>query len=187
MDSIKITIDDNELTARKGQTILEIARRNGINIPTLCHDERVKPYGACGICVVEAKGSAKLLRACSTKASDGMVIHTDTDRVKQARKVAMELIMSDHVGDCRGPCTINCPAHTDCQSYVHEIAQGNFQEAVKIIRDRIPLPSCVGRICPHPCEDACRRNLVDEPVSICALKRFASDTEIGRASCRERV
>ncbi|MCR4842466.1 MAG: FAD-dependent oxidoreductase [Eubacterium sp.] len=177
MEYINITIDGIEIEARKGQTILEIATQNGIDIPTLCNDERVKPYGACGLCVVEVEGSPKLMRACASTANDGMKIHTHTERVEKSRKVAMELIMSDHSGDCRGPCTLNCPAGTDCQSYVKQIALGNYTEAVKIIRDRVPLPSCVGRICPHPCEDACRRNLVDEPVSICSLKAFASDMD----------
>ncbi len=178
MDYINITIDGQEISARKGLTILEIATRNGIDIPTLCNDERVKPFGACGLCVVEAEGMPKLMRACATTASDGMRIHTNSERIAKARKIAMELIMSDHSGDCRGPCTLNCPAGTDCQSYLKEVANGNYVEAVKIIRDKIPLPSCVGRICPHPCEDACRRNLVDKPVSICFLKQFAGDQVI---------
>ena len=177
MDYINITIDDNELSARAGQTILRIAGRNGIDIPTLCNDERVKPYGACGLCVVEVEGNPKLVRACSTVATDGMVIHTMSDRIARTRKMVLELILSDHSGDCRGPCTLNCPAGTDCQSYVKEIAEGDYRSAVKIIRDKIPLPSSVGRICPHPCETACRRNLVDEPVSICSLKQFASDQD----------
>ena len=177
MELIKVTIDDLELTAPKGQTILQIAQKNGINIPTLCNDERVKIYGACGLCTVEAEGMPKLLRACATKATDGMVIHTVSDRILRARKIALELLMSDHEGDCRGPCTINCPAGTDCQGYLKEIAQGKYHEAVKIIREKIPFPSSIGRICPHPCETACRRNLVDEPLSICALKAFTSDQD----------
>ncbi len=177
MEYINVTINGVELKAVKGQTILEVARKNGFDIPTLCNDERVKPYGACGLCVVEVAGMPKLMRACASTATDGMNILTDTERVKRSRKMSMELIMSDHSGDCRGPCTLNCPAETDCQSYVNEIGKGNYREAIRIIRERIPLPGSVGRICPHPCEDNCRRNLVDQPVSICALKRFAADTD----------
>lgn len=177
MEYINVTIDGVKLTAPSGSTILEIAERNGIDIPTLCNDPRVKPYGACGLCVVEIKGNPKLCRACATKAADGMNIKTNSDRIAQSRKITMELIMSDHSGDCRGPCTLNCPAGTDCQEYVKAIKEGRFTDAVKIIREKIPLPSSVGRICPHPCEEGCRRNLVDKPVSICALKRFASDEE----------
>lgn len=177
MDYIKIIIDDEEVTAAAGQTILQIAEKNGFDIPTLCNDERVKYYGACSLCVVEVEGSPKLFRACATKATDGMVIHTMSDRILHARKNALELIMSDHNGDCRGPCTLNCPAGTDCQEYIACIADKDYHNAVRIIKQKVPLPSSVGRICPHPCEDHCRRNLVDEPVSICSLKAFAADQD----------
>ncbi len=177
MEKINVTIDGKAVTAEKGSTILEIARNNGIDIPTLCHNEQVKLYGACGLCVVEAEGIPKLLRSCSAVASDGMVIHTHSDRIDKARKIALELIMSDHEGDCVGPCSLNCPAHTDCQGYVKQIALGNFYEATKIIKEKIPLPSSIGRVCPHPCESACRRRYVEEPISICSLKSFAGDSD----------
>lgn len=178
MDMIKVTIDGKELTAEKGQTILQIADNNGIEIPTLCYIKDVKAYGACGLCVVEAEGIPKLLRACASVASDGMVIHTDTPRVVQSRKIALELLMSDHTGDCKGPCSLNCPAGTDCQGYVKLIAQGKFKEAVALVKDRVPLPASIGRVCPHPCETACRRQLVEEPISIAFLKAFAADKDL---------
>lgn len=178
MEKISITIDGKQLTAEKGQTILSVARANGIDIPTLCHAQQVKAYGACGICLVEAEGMPRLLRSCSTQAADSMVIHTHTERVDKARKIALELLMSDHEGDCLGPCTINCPAHTNCQGYVKQIAEGNYYEAAKIIKEKIPLPSSIGRICPHPCETDCRRKYVEEPVSICSLKAFAGDMSL---------
>ena len=112
MDKIKVTIDGKELIAEKGQTILQIARDNNIEIPTLCYIDEVKAYGACGLCVVEAENIPKLLRACATIASDGMVIRTDTPRVRQSRKIALELLISDHTGDCKGPCSLNCPERT---------------------------------------------------------------------------
>ena len=64
---IKINIDGKEISGFQGQTILDIARENGIDIPTLCYDERLEVYGGCGLCVVEAEGNPKLLRACATK------------------------------------------------------------------------------------------------------------------------
>lgn len=70
-----------------------------------------------------------------------------------------------------------CPAGTDCQGYVGLIANGQFEEAIELIRNNIPLPGAIGRVCPHPCETACRRGLVDEPVAIANLKRFAADTD----------
>ena len=99
MEMIKITIDGRELTAPAGQTVLQIALDNGIEIPHLCDNPELKIYGACGMCVVQAEGVGKLLRSCATVATDGMVVHTHSQRVDQARKIAMELLMSDHSGD----------------------------------------------------------------------------------------
>jgi len=115
MSQITVTINGIVCKGNAGETILKIATDNGIYIPTLCHHESVAKYGACGLCVVEAEKSPKLMRACATTAADGMVINTNSARVMQARKIAMELLMSDHEGDCVGPCSLNCPAGTDCQ------------------------------------------------------------------------
>ncbi len=178
MSEIKLTINGKVCVGQKGQTILEIAEANGIFIPTLCHMASVKHYGACGVCVVEGEGLPKLMRACSTMAADGWVINTESKRVVQARKVALELLMSDHDGDCKGPCGLNCPAHTDVQGYVKQIALGNDTKAVEIIKEKIPLPASIGRVCPHPCEDKCRRALVEQPLSIAYLKAFAADNDM---------
>ena len=178
MDKIKVTINGKEIIADEGQTILQIAENNSIEIPTLCFIDEVKAYGACGMCTVEVQGIPKLLRACSTKASDGMIIDTNTPRVRQSRKIALELLLSDHTGDCKGPCSLNCPAGTDCQGYVKLIAEGKFKEAVELVKDRVPLPASIGRVCPHPCETACRRQLVEEPISIAFLKSFAADKDL---------
>lgn len=175
---IKVIINGKEIIAEKGKTILQIAEANSIEIPTLCYIEEIKPYGACGLCTVEVEGMPKLLRACSAVASDGMVINTDTPRVRQSRKIALELLMSDHTGDCKGPCSLNCPAGTDCQGYVKLIAEGKYREAVELVKERVPLPASIGRVCPHPCETACRRKMVEEPVSIAFLKSFAADEDL---------
>lgn len=178
MDKIKITINGKECMGDKGQTILQIATANGIEIPTLCYVEKIKPYGACGLCVVEAQGIPKLLRACSAVASDGMVIDTNSKRVVQSRKIALELLLCDHTGDCKGPCSLNCPAGTDCQGYVKLISEGKYKEAVELIKEKLPLPASIGRVCPHPCEKACRRQMVEEPISIAFLKSFAADKDL---------
>ena len=175
MSEIKLTINKVSLVGNAGQTILEIARAGGIDIPTLCHDERIEAAGSCGICVVEAEGVPKLLRACATIASEGMVIFTDSERIRRNRKMALELLLSDHTGDCLAPCTLACPAQTNCQGYVDYIATGKFKEAYELIMDKVPLPASIGRVCPHPCEDACRRELVEEPIAIMNLKQFVGD------------
>ena len=176
MTKIELIINGQKVTGEQGQTIQKIAKDNGIHIPTLCHDERVAPEGACGVCVVEAEKSPRLMRACSTIAADGMNINTNSPRVQEARNSALELLLSDHTGDCRPPCALACPAQTDCKGYVGLIANGAYKEALALIREKLPLPGCIGRVCPAPCEEACRRELVEEPISIAHLKTFAADT-----------
>lgn len=175
---LNLTINNKAIQVEEGTTILQAARDNGIYIPTLCYDEAVKVYGACGLCVVEAEGIPKLLRSCSAKCSDGMVINTESERVVQSRKIAMELLMSAHDGDCVAPCQLNCPARTDCQGYVGLIANGEFDAALKLIKNKISLPASIGRVCPHPCESACRRKNVEEPINIAQLKAFAADVDL---------
>ena len=175
MPLVNININGKDIQAENGLTILEAALANNIHIPTLCNDERVKIYASCGICLVEPESSPRLLRACSTTIAEGMKIKTDTERVLNTRKAALELLFSDHKGDCRPPCVLSCPGQTDCQGYIGLIANGQYREAVELMKERLPLPSSIGRVCPHPCETACRRELVEDPVSIAHLKYFASD------------
>ena len=172
---VNLTIDGVSVSVEEGTTILSAAAQAGIEIPNLCFMKELKPYGACGVCVVEVEKCPKLLRACATKVSEGMVVNTQGERALRARKLALELLMGDHDGDCQGPCKLNCPAHTDCQKYVKEIAEGRFADAVSTVMETFPLPASIGRVCPHPCEKACRRRLVEAPISIAQLKYFAAD------------
>lgn len=178
MKKLRLNINGKEVLGVAGQTILEVARENDIFIPTLCYDERTKIYGSCGLCMCEVEGNPKLCKACATEIAPGMVIRTNTERVIESRKTNLELLLSNHVGDCRPPCVLACPAQTDCQGYVGLIANGEYEAALELVKDKIPLPAALGRVCPHPCEEACRRGLVDEPISIAQLKRFAADWDL---------
>ena len=175
MATVNLTIDGVRVSVEEGATVLAAAAKAGIEIPNLCFRDGLKPYGACGVCVVEVENCPKLLRACATRAAEGMVVRTAGERALKARKLALDLIMGDHDGDCIGPCKLNCPAHTDCQKYVKEIAEGRFADAVSTIMEVFPLPAAIGRVCPHPCETACRRKHVEESISIAHLKYFAAD------------
>ena len=173
----RIVVDGKEVLAKTGQTILDVCRENGIHIPTLCHDEQLKPLGSCQICVVELEGHG-LVASCATPVADGMVLQTNNVRITSARKQYLESLLFDHYGDCVSPCQDACPAGVDVQGYIALIARGAYREAVELIKETLPLPAVIGRICPHPCEEACRRSLVDQPISICSLKRFAADYEL---------
>jgi predicted molibdopterin-dependent oxidoreductase YjgC len=99
-DSIKLTIDGKLVEACRGMTVLEVARSAGIYIPTLCYDPDLKPYGGCRLCVVEIEKMRGFPIACTTPATDGMVVRTDTPAVMDIRRTAMELILSDHPSQC---------------------------------------------------------------------------------------
>lgn len=178
MGKLNLTINGKEVTANPGQTILDVARENNMLIPTLCHDDRLKPFGSCLLCRIEVEGARGNMLACATQATDGMTVRTETDAVNDARRMCLELLLSQHYGDCTAPCSMTCPAGIDVQGYIAHIANGQYQEAVKLIKERNPLPVVCGRVCTRPCEDECRRNLVDERVGIDYLKRFASDYDL---------
>lgn len=178
MDKLKLTINGAELTAQPGQTILDVAKENHILIPTLCHDDRLKPFGSCLLCRVEVEGARSNMLACGTQVTDGMAVRTETDAINDARKMCLELLLSQHYGDCTAPCSMTCPAGIDVQGYIAHIANGQYQKAVELIKDKNPLPVVCGRVCTRPCEDECRRNLVDEKVGIDYLKRFAADYDL---------
>jgi len=178
MSEITIYINGKACKSTAGQLILSIATENGFEIPSMCHDDRVKPYGSCGVCLVEVEGLPRLVRACQAVATDGMKIQTGSVRAVKNRKAALELLLSDHDGDCRPPCMLACPGETDCQGYAGLIAMGMYKEAVALIKEKLPLPASIGRVCPHPCEDKCRRQLVEEPVSLAFLKYFAADKDL---------
>jgi len=179
MESINLTIDGKQVTARPDQTILDVIRENHIaEIPTLCHDPKLPPYGSCYLCVVEVEGIKKLIPSCSSPAADKMVVHTDNPRIREARKTVLELLLSNHYADCLAPCQQTCPAGVDVQGYIALIAMGKPREAVRLIKKTNPLPLVCGRVCVRECEVACRRNRVDERVGIDYLKRFATDIDI---------
>ncbi|MFH1896722.1 MAG: FAD-dependent oxidoreductase [Candidatus Desantisbacteria bacterium] len=181
---VKIIIDKQEYMVDESATILEAARLNGIDIPTLCHDKQLLPFGSCFLCVVEVEGERRpLVPSCATMVRDGMVITTMSELIRETRKLCLELLFSDHYGDCLPPCQMACPAGVRVKDYIGLIAEGKYQEAARVIRENNPLPAVCGRVCVRPCELACRRNRVDEPVAIDFLKRFVADWEVGADLC----
>ncbi len=110
MEKITLTINDQEVESTKGMTVLEAAEAAGIYIPTLCSDPDLKPYGACRLCVVEIERMRGLPTACTTPATDGMVVHTETPAANQVRCTAVKLLIADHPSDC-----LTCPQNQRCE------------------------------------------------------------------------
>ena len=174
----KLTIDNREVEAADGATILDAAGKLGIDIPTLCFLKDCKPSTSCMVCVVEVEGFASLVPACATVVKDGMKVRSDCEQVHEARRAALELLLSDHVGDCLGPCHTICPAQMNIPLMIRQIAAGELSDAIATVKKDIALPAVLGRICPKPCERGCRRAALDEAVSICLLKRYVADVDL---------
>ncbi len=117
--SIKtLRIDGKDVGARSDETILQVARENGIWIPTLCHLEGLDPIGACRLCLVEIEGSKKLHPACVTRVGEGMVVHTRSERLDKYRKMILELLFSERNHVC-AVCISN--GHCELQQLAQEL------------------------------------------------------------------
>jgi len=106
---MSITIDGRECTFSPGQTVYEVAKENGIYIPVLCHHGQIHPVGACRVCLVEVQGARSLVASCAIPAENNMVVETRTDRVLAARKLSVELLLTQGHHNC-----ITCESSGDC-------------------------------------------------------------------------
>jgi len=172
---IKLNIDNQNIEVAQGESVLDAATKLGIEIPTMCFgDKSFGNHPSCMVCVVKDAKTGKLFPSCAMPAQEGMQIVSSDDQVKEARREALELLLSDHVGDCEAPCRPSCPAFMDIPKMNRLIAEEKFAEAHSVVKEDIALPLILGYICPAPCEKACRRNSVDEAISICHLKQFVA-------------
>jgi NADPH-dependent glutamate synthase beta subunit-like oxidoreductase len=175
---IKLTIDNRTVEVPAGTSVLQAAKSVGIEIPTMCYLEGTEHFTSCMICLVKDTHNGRLFASCSTPAFEGQSIITSDEETIESRKAALELLLSEHVGDCEVPCQLVCPAHMNIPLMNRLIAKGDFAKALEVVKRDIALPSILGRICPAPCEAGCRRKQVDEAVSICLLKRYVGDDDL---------
>ncbi|MGD9143025.1 MAG: FAD-dependent oxidoreductase [Dehalococcoidia bacterium] len=326
-DKIYLTIDGTDVEAEKGMTVLEAAQSAGIYIPTLCYHPDLMPYGGCRLCVVEIEKMRGYPTSCTTPATEGMMVTTNSPELQELRRSFLQLILTEHPNACltchrrerckpydiclrhvsvtercvscpknkqcelqymvdyigidemalpykykdlpvdfsrepliqrdynlcilcgrciqacsdargigavsfvnRGidtvvgtahdrplqdsgcrfcgacievcptgalmdegarykpehtheevsvPCKYACPAGINVPLYVYLIGEGKYQDALAIIREKVPFPGALGRVCIHPCEEACRRSALNEPISIRFMKRFVADRDNG--------
>jgi bidirectional [NiFe] hydrogenase diaphorase subunit len=119
-----LTIDDRQIGARAEETILDVARENGIFIPTLCNLEGLTPIGACRLCLVEVKGSRRLLPACVTRIEEGMEVTTDSDTISHYRRTILELLFSERNHIC-SVCVSN--GHCELQALAQRLGMSHVR------------------------------------------------------------
>ena len=110
MDMVNVTIDGRKLQVPKSATVLTAAKASGINVPSLCYHPELRPEGACRVCVVEVEGAKSLVASCVYPVNEGMVVHTNTPAVREARKMIVELLLANHPQDC-----LSCQRSTNCE------------------------------------------------------------------------
>ncbi len=172
---ITIFIDEKPHKAFSQQTLLQLFLEESIKVPLLGFDAKFQDWkDNTGLSMVELKDGS-LVHPGVTFCEEGMSVYTRTPDLEQFRKYRLKELLEDHQADCNAPCHRACPAGVDIQAYLKQVSVGNFKAAYDIILANNPLPAICGRVCPHPCEAACRRSLVDVSVAINPVKRFVAD------------
>lgn len=155
-EKITFFIDDVMISADSGMTIAKAAADN-ITINTLCGSSEYRDSAACMVCAVFDRHKGKFIPACSTLAEEGMDIENFTERVSRYRKTALELILSEHFGDCLAPCRRACPSDFNIPLFLEKLDEGDSEAAANLIeKENPPCAECSAR-----CEKACRRKITD--------------------------
>ncbi len=159
-DMVKLTIDQVPVETLEGVTIMEAAASVGISIPSMCYKPGFSNHPSCMVCMVKEVNRDQFLPSCAMPVSEGMNILTASAEVAEARKEALELLLSDHIGDCEAPCRLTCPAFMDIPLMNRLIAGGDFSRALKIVREEIALPLILGFILGPLMEENLRRAML---------------------------
>jgi NADH:ubiquinone oxidoreductase subunit E/ferredoxin len=159
MELLNFQIDNREVEAFEGMTILQAAEKAGISIPTLCHHRDFIPTGACRICVVELEGSGRLVGSCHTPVARGMVLHTRSPKVLRARKSTIELLLAAHTG----PCVMDTRA---AQCDLHKIAS-DLEVGPPRFNIKRPRFYPIEDVSPYVCRDLSKCILCSRCISAC--------------------
>lgn len=177
---MKLKIDNRELELDAPVSIYHAAQKLGIEIPVMCYKPGLQHFTSCMICMVKDKTTGRMLPACSAPCADGMDIETLNDEIRGFRKATLELLLSDHVGDCEAPCQRLCTVHLEVPRMIRDIMAGRMDDAIASVREEMAIPSILERYCNAPCEKGCRRGKHDEGLSIRELTRYVADWDLRR-------
>lgn len=172
---MRIKIDNIEVEAEDGITILDAARLAGIDIPTLCHNDGVEPYSSCMVCMVRDKAKNNFVPSCSALAHDSMDIDASGEEVLSLRKKAVTLLLSEHRAECEARCRAVCPAGYNIPLMNRQLVAGEYEEAAELIRSEIGNGELNCISCKAFCENACLRRKIDSPISIRNIRIFISN------------
>ena len=171
---MKIRIDNIEVEAEEGGTILESAGKAGIVIPTLCHNGSLEHYSSCMVCMVRDKVKNNLIPSCSALVQDGMDIDASGEEVIRIRKKAVTLLLSEHRAECEAQCRIVCPKGYNIPLMNRLLIAGKHEDAAELVRAEMNGGELNCITCKAFCENACRRKKIDTPVSIRNIRIFIS-------------
>lgn len=174
-----ITINNKEIEVFEGETLIEVARRAGFAIPSMCYAKGAQHKSSCMVCAVKNGSSGQIMPSCSTYPTEGMQIETDSEEVLQLRALSLELLLSDHRADCEAPCTLVCPKGLDVERVLYLFDEGRYAAARSLLATVFALPDIGCDTCKVPCEKACRRGTVDQSVQIRSIiKELASREDL---------
>lgn len=172
----KLRIDGQDVEVADGATVLDAARELGVPIHSLCWRRGFDASTSCMVCVVRINGAKNLVPSCATKALEGMEVESETDDVHAARRNALDLLMSDHAGDCVAPCQLANKSHADIPRFLRSVGEGDFSRAASILSSggiRLDKPDEIDL---GSSEKACRRARHDQTVAITKLARQVAET-----------
>ena len=179
MQIMNILINNRKIEIIEGETLIETAKRMGVDIPFLCYFQGFKHKSSCMVCVVKNLTDGQIMPSCTTFPEEGMVIDTECEEVRAIRIMSLELLLSDHRADCEAPCSLVCPFGLDVERVFEYYDTGRMDDAYLLILKAFSSPESACRDCKAPCEKACRRGTVDKAVTIKdIITQIAGMTEI---------
>jgi predicted molibdopterin-dependent oxidoreductase YjgC len=173
---IKLRIDNREIEVRPGTSLIEAARENGINIPSLCYDKDLPHYTSCMLCMVKNVETGQFIPSCSAIAEKGMVIEASSEDVVDLRSKAISLLLTEHRAECEAPCRLVCPSGLNIPLMHRYVMKGDMDSARKLVYKELDNPESYCETCPKYCEKACRRRMIDQPIAISNIIKYLTES-----------